>query len=200
MTHTNATSRERSESRREGDSGLGLVELLIYMMLSVLILSLVGSVFINSLRTEAIVRTATVSTSAGQLAMQTIQRGVRNSTGLTVLTPEGHADDQVLRVRAAGGGADVIFTCQVWYYSASEHTIRMKSGPDGVPIPLADRRTWTLLTEGVAPGGSGHVFTRSSTGATVDIDFTVTASKRDPIAIQSSARSRTASMEAPSCV
>lgn len=182
------------------ESGIGLVELLIYIMLSVLIFSVVGSIFINGLRTEAIVRTATESTSAGQLALESIQRGVRSSTGLAVVTPPGHDQDQMLRIRATSGGTDVVYTCQAWYYSASEHTLRMESVPDGVPISFANTLTWTLLAQDIAPGASGRVFSMSASGAEVTIDFTVTAREREPIIIHSSARSRTATMEAATCV
>lgn len=184
----------------DSESGIGLVELLIYVMLAVLVFSVAGSIFINGLRAEAIVRTATESTSAGQLALESIQRGVRNSSGLNIIIPDGRSHDQLLKVRTASGGTNIVYTCEAWYYSESEGTIRMESAPDGIPLKYSDPLTWTLLTQGVAPGASGKVFAMSDSGAEVTIDFTVTARERAPIVIHSSARSRTSSTEAPSCV
>ena len=197
MKNSSTARRPESNSLAESESGVGLVELLIYMMLSVLILGIVGSFLINGLRAESIVRTATQSTTAGQLALESIQRGVRNSSGFAVSVPEDRDQDQLVIVRTAGGGEDLVYTCQAWYYSASEGTIRTETSPDGVAVSIENPLTWTLIVEGVAPGASGTVFAKL--GSELTIDFTVAAQEREPIIIQSSARSRASLMETESC-
>jgi len=197
MRNPATARRSVSDGRAQSESGVSLVELLAYMMLSVVILGIIGSILINGLRTEAIVRTANQSTSAGQLALESIQRGVRNSSGFAVSVPENRDQDQVVMVRTAGGAEDIVYTCQAWYYSASERTIRTETSPDGTPVSIENLSTWTLIVEGVAPGASGTVF--AQLGSELTIDLTVDAQEREPIIIQSSARSRATSTEQELC-
>jgi Tfp pilus assembly protein PilV len=185
------------DAASDSEAGVSLIEVLIYMVLSVLVLGIVGAILINGLRTEAAVRTADVSASGSQLVMASIQRGVDNATDLAVIVPDGHDLDQVVIIRTANGAATPVYSCQAWYYSNAEHTIRTETSPDGVAVSTDNPLSWTLLAQGVAPGATGTIFTED--GTSLDIDFTVTAEYRDPINIHSSARSLSDSREASSC-
>ena len=170
----------------------------MYMVLAVVVLGLVGSIFINGLRAESIVRSSTQSTTAGQLALESIQRGVRNSVELDLFSPDGKPDDLVLKVRTAGAGDLLKYSCQGWYYSASDRSIRTTQADDGRALPVDVPLSWLLLAEDVDPGPSGKVFQLA--GSDVTIDFTFSAANREPINIFGSATSRASLMEASTCV
>lgn len=192
----NGNAREL-DPRTDPESGVSLIEVLVYMVLAVLVLGIVGAILINGLRTESAVRTADNSASGSQLVVESIQRGVDNSTDLAIIVPPGHDLDQVVIIRTASGTATPVYTCKAWYYSHSEHTIRTQTSADGIAVSTDNPLTWTLLAQDVAPGSSSRVFTEN--GTSLDIDFTVAAAYRAPITMHSSARSLSDSREASSC-
>lgn len=186
-----------ADSGGDSDSGVSLIEVLVYMVLALVVLGVVGAILINALRIEKTVRTADQSSSSSQLVMESIQRGVDNATDLAIFVPDGHDLDQVVIIRTGSGAATPVYTCQAWYYSNSEHTIRTETTPDGAAVPTDNPLSWALLAEGVAPPASGTIFTQN--GTSLEIAFTATADYRDPIKLDSSARSLSDSREASPC-
>lgn len=190
-------ARRRSLALEQAEAGFTLIETLIYMVLAVLIFGIVGSILINGLRVESIVRTANTSSDAGQLVIESVQRGIRNSTTFTIVVPEGRDKDQAIIARVAGADPTLKYSCQAWYYSDTEHTVRTRTGPDGTAISLANPLSWTLLGEGVAPGDTGKVF--AATTADLTLDFTMTATDRAPIKITGLARPWSNTSEPSAC-
>ena len=179
------------------DAGISLVELLIYMMLSLLVLSIVGGIWLNGLSSERVVRQVTEAANVGQLAAESIEHGVRNSSGFDVSTPTGQ--DQLLRVRTAGGDDVISWSCAAWYYSDANHSIRYRTSETAIEAPNStELESWTLLADGVGPGNSDRVFSSFSTR--LEINFQVAAGDHEPVIIQSSALSRTEVMETAPCV
>ena len=182
--------------RIESESGMSMVELIVYMVLSMIVLTIVANLWISGVRTEKSVTTVTTSTTAAQLATEAIQRGVRNASGFVVTKPSG--DDQFLVMRTAGGDTNLTWNCQAWYYSADQRSLRTKTIPTQILAPTtAQLGSWLLVAEGVSPVSGTQVFTARDTR--LAIEFHVDAGDRPPVLINSSALSRTMGGETDLC-
>ncbi|KRA23031.1 hypothetical protein ASD65_00305 [Microbacterium sp. Root61] len=76
-----ASLRERVGS---DESGLTLIELVIYMTLAVVVGTIVVSMFIGTLKGQDQVTSTTQATTKGQLAATTIERAMRNATAFAI--------------------------------------------------------------------------------------------------------------------
>lgn len=182
------------------DDGLTLVELIVYGLLLVVVLGIVGSIMVSTISIERDVRASSESTTAAQLASQSIVHGVRNGTARE-LRYVGD-DDQLLRIRTAGSSPGAVqWYCAAWYYSSTNGTIRSTTSSDdsiGIPVPTGEPTTWTLLAEGIeASDASGDIFTATLDG--VIIKFTAETAQGTTVPIVSAATLRTGGTESASC-
>jgi hypothetical protein len=172
------------------DRGLSMAELLVYCLLLGGVLGLVGTLLINSLRTNETVTTVVDASTQAQLAAQSLERGIRNASTFQ-LTIVG-SSDQVLLARVASNTS--AWVCEAWYYSNAEGTIRhMKSDTKIFSTAWTnDLATWTLLAEGVEPveGSAPTAPILSANGPILSLDFIVKAGDDPPATISSSAVSR----------
>ena len=178
------------------DAGFTLIELLIYSMLMVLVLAIVGGMIVSFTSTSKTVGSITQVSTSGQLAAQSVERGIRNASDFQLTTPTG--TDQLLVARTAGGGATLTWKCAAWYYSASDSTLRYTSSATAIPAPTAaDLSHWTLLGSDIAPTTGAEIF--SSTGPQLTLAFTIHAAGHPPQALTSTAVSRAGSSGTPAC-
>jgi type II secretory pathway pseudopilin PulG len=166
------------------ESGFTLVELIVYVALLGVIITVISGIFLSSLSTEKTVRTVVQATTQGQLAAQSVQTGIRNSSDFRLQNLPG--GDQLVLARVAGGEATLSFGCAAWYYSVDERTIRNKTSATAITPPTAaEVATWLRLVDGVVPATtsppSATIFmTSPSTPNQLDIAFEVTAGAGDP--------------------
>lgn len=169
--------------RLRRDEGFTLTELLVSSALFSLVVLVAGSIFIGQTSAQQQVSAITGATVDAQLAGTTIDTGIRNSTGFE-LTPTG--SDQLLVARVAGGSTSLQWTCRAWYYSASEHSIRMHSSTPGTQVaaPTATQlATWTMLVDGVYPTSGTTIF--SASGDVLTASFRAeTDDDNKPVAIE----------------
>ena len=173
------------------ESGLTMVELMIYSLLLAGVLAIIGSLLISTLRTESTVSGVVDATTAAQLAAKSIESGVRNSSGFQLTAV--NTTDQVLLARVTDSAG--VWTCRAWYYSNTENTIRALSSTSKI-LPAswttASLASWTLLASGVEPAvgkpASDPIFT--SAGQYVTMNFRVLAESYPPATISSSAARR----------
>lgn len=162
------------------DRGITFVELLIYMMLAIVVLTIVSSILINSFRAQTQVQDGAQSASNAQLIAESIGQGVRNASALEVTTPA--SGTTMLRTRSIDGSATGAWYCQAWVYSGGEmRTTRSNSAiaaPDAAALA-----TWTLLASGVDVVGSTPVFAIGSDERSLDISLTVAEGATVPILI-----------------
>lgn len=187
-----------SPAAQDSERGFTLVELIIYGMLLIIVLSVVGSMLASETTTSKAVDSVTAASTAAQLVADSVERGIRNSSDFHLTTPAG--TDQLLVARTAQGGATINWVCAAWYYSAAGGgTIRYTTSTMAIPaVPTAANLAgWTLLDTGVAPIGGASVF--SATGAALTVAFNGLAGSNSPVAISSSAFSRAGSTGAPAC-
>ena len=187
------------------ERGFTLIELLIYVMLIGLVLSIVGGMLINSMKTSKTVRSVTEASNAGLLVAHSVEKGIRNSSDFQLTNPVGN--DQFLVARTALSGATLDWACAAWYYSAAgDGSIRYKFSSTAIAVPAtaADLASWTLLDEGIIPNiAEGtppvpvHVF--SSTGEKLTISFSGRAGDDPPVEITSSAVGRAGASGSLAC-
>lgn len=181
---------------KRADAGFTLIELLIYSMLMVLVLAIVGAMISSFTSTSKTVGSITQVSTSGQLAAQSVERGIRNSSDFRLTTPTG--TDQLLIARVAGGGANLTWQCVAWYYSAGDSSLRYTTSATAIPTPTAtDLTHWTLLGSGITPTSGSTIF--SSTGPQLTLSFTIHADGHPSQALTSTAVSRAGSSGTPAC-
>lgn len=186
--------RQRPDSR---EAGVTLIELLVYMSLLTVVLTVVGGILISSTRTERDVRTAAEAANTGQLIVRSVQAGVRNASRVA-LTDSGGT--QLLVVRTAGRSTPVEWGCQAWYYvpdgGGTLYTKRTSPAVK-IPAPVAGvLDSWTLLGEGISATGS-TVFEAVLGRVAIDLDMAV--GDQEPISINSTATMRVLPNGLPKC-
>lgn len=159
----------RPRRRALGEEGVTLVELILYSMITMLVLSGLTMIFINMWNAQSDVETVTHSTARGQQVGAQIERAVRNAEAVQVSDA-----GRTLRVHTTLGGG---LACQAW--SVDDGTLYIDSGTG----PLAASGSWgdwaewgrDLVnvpgTEFFAGDASGlsYAFRFTTTGAPVDI-------------------------------
>lgn len=163
------------------DDGVSLVELLVYMILAVTVLTIISAILINSLRTENTVRTSAEATDTAQLAAQSLNRGVHNASAIEVTTPA--VDITVVRTRSIDSSTDGIWQCQAW--AVVDGQLRTTSSAAAIPVPTsaADVASWLLVTEGVASIGANPIFSLAADERSLAVGFTVANGSGVPITL-----------------
>ena len=195
----------RIRNLHTSEQGFTLVELLVYVMLFGLVLSIASTLLINSVKTSKTVSSVTEASTAGQLVAQSVVKGIRNASDFKLTNSAGN--DQFLVARTALGGATLDWACAAWYYSAAgDGSIRYKFSGTAIAAPAtaADLASWTLLDEGIIPNiAEGtppvpvHVF--SSSGEKLTISFSGRAGDNPPVEITSSVVGRAGASGSLAC-
>lgn len=180
-----------------GDDGFTLIELIVYCLLLVLVVSVVGGVLISAQTSERTVRSVTAASTQSQLIADSIGTGIRNASDFEVRDmAEG---DQLLLARVAVGATSITWTCAAWYYdSSAEGSMRYTRSTGRILEPSQrDLDGWTLLGEGVQQVSGATIF--DQTGSTLKVEFTGSTDDSAPVAITSSTASRLGTAESEPC-
>jgi type II secretory pathway pseudopilin PulG len=172
---------------RKPEAGFTLIELIIYAGLFAVVLAIVGGILLSGNAVQKSVGALTTGTNLGNLIVGSLEQGVRNSSSFKAETVTAYG--QLLRSRSAlaQSNGTVVWTCQAWYYSATNQSFYTKSSTTGLvaaPTPTAapDLSTWALYGSGVQlPSGIVQPFT-ASTGQ-LAVDFQIAAGNRSPVRI-----------------
>jgi len=172
---------------RGADSGITLVELLVYAVLLTLLISIVAGLLISTTKTESTVRGMTGSTSGAQAAADSIESAIRNSTGYQLTAVD--ANTQLLIARVPVGSSTTTtptFTCKAWYYSTTTSTIRTFTSSSAISTPsTSTAATWANLADGVTPVSGSTIFGGDTSQLT--IVYKVKAGNAYPVSVNTSA-------------
>jgi type II secretory pathway pseudopilin PulG len=122
------------------DSGFSIIELLVYIMLGVLVLTVVGVTLVNSIRGSILVRASAETAGGAQLVAQSLNRGIHNASAINV-----NKDSTVLLTRSIDSSPAGVWQCQAWIFTGT--TIRTSTSPTA--ISLKDVSKWTVLASNV---------------------------------------------------
>lgn len=181
-------SAPRKLPRGRDERGFSLIELVIYSMLAVLVLTIVGGMLINSLNAQALVRNSAQSSNTGQLVAQSVSHGVRNARALNLAAPT--ADTLVLRALIVDNAVASPPTahCEAWYFGGGEVRTTRSDTAIAVPALPSDVSSWTLLAIGAGPVGSDPMVAVS--GLTADLRVRLKEGTGAEILIETTAVSR----------
>jgi type II secretory pathway component PulJ len=185
------------ERRNEG--GFSLPELMIYVLLLSIVMIIIGSMLISSLRTERTVDRVVAASTSAQLAIKSIEYGVRNASAHRIFNLTN--TDQLLRARVAKPDQeDLDYSCRAWYFDRAKSELRYKESDAKILDPsTAELAEWTLLAHNVTPTSAPNVF---GDGATLEltVGFRVATGGDDPPAeIKTSVVRRVSSSESAPC-
>jgi len=169
------------------ERGLTLIEVLVYALLLSVVIAIAGGMIFSAVTTSRTVLSITENSTAGQLVARSVVTGIRNSSDFQLSGPVG--DDQMLVARRASSGTTLEWSCEAWYYAATENKVwHTGSGLEIEAPTAATLATWTLLTEGVQPASGTAIFTALNDrlsisilgldGAHLPIDITSSATSR----------------------
>ncbi|TDN93234.1 prepilin-type N-terminal cleavage/methylation domain-containing protein [Microbacterium sp. BK668] len=131
-------------SARHDDSGLGLIELIVVIVVTGIIMAAIVSIFVNSWKTQDQVTSETGGTNRGQVVGSMIEQAVRNSLYLSV----NSAGDE-LRVRTSLSGSAL--KCQGFKVASTGVQIATSSTSIGT--------TWPAWQPAIKIVGSAPYFT-----------------------------------------
>lgn len=176
--------------REHPESGMTLVELLIYSMLLVVILTIAGGIMINSLQSQQTVSTVSSAASTGQLVSTSVSQGIRNASAFEAAAPTSLG--QLLRSRTVSvtNAGVATWQCQAWFRT-SDGDLYTKSAATliAAPTTVTDLTTWTLIAEGVGlPSGVPQAFSASS--GQLALAVSVAAGDAAPVLISTTIVSR----------
>lgn len=166
---------------RRDETGLTLIELLVVSLLLALVLGIIASIYLSTVRTQSNVGDVTRAATDAQSAVGAIDRAVRTSTEVHVKGP----GDRMAIARVPGSGTTVTWTCRAWYFDPTgKGRIYTRSFSDGATITVPTSTTvtsWTLLIEGVKTRGGSTIF--GLDGDKLTVAFEATAAGHPPVTI-----------------
>lgn len=151
-------------------AGLSLVELIIYVALSALILSLVGGFLVRAVLTAQDVKSTVQATNMAQLLIESIRSDVRNASEI-ILKPSPENTKIFLAVRTAGKDEEITWLCQAWYfYGDIAYSSKWNTAPVAMPIgDVPDPEIWTVFGKGI----KNVALAMNSDSGAVEVSFTV---------------------------
>lgn len=166
---------------RRSDAGVSLVELLIYMLLAVVVLTMIAAILINSLRAESTVRASAQATSTAQLVAQSLNRGVHNASALEVSTPAPGIT--VLRTRSIDSTSAGVWRCQAWAVVNGEFRTTTSDAAIVPPTTAASIANWLLLADETEPIGTDPIFSIAADERSLSVAFTVGSASGVPVTL-----------------
>lgn len=159
--------------RLDDEAGMSLVEVIVYLTLSVIVLTVLSAMFVSGLQSQASTKDRNTATGSAEVATNSLQTSLRNASVFTI-----DSTGTRLQARVAVGDSNS-WECRAWVltadknlvYKAASTTIASPSGYSG----------WTTLASGVTGSlvsGSTHVpFVRS--GSQLTYGFNVATGDSD---------------------
>ncbi|KRB37600.1 hypothetical protein [Microbacterium sp. Root180] len=127
------------------DSGLSLVELLVYAAVSALFLGLLALMFVNGIQAQAQTTDRDTATGRASAVSDSILTSIRNASAFTIV---GANRALIAKVSTAGGG----FECRAWVLTTGGD-VRYTTSSSA--ISTGSTTGWALLVDGDPATGSG---------------------------------------------
>ncbi|HEY9309130.1 MAG TPA: hypothetical protein VIP82_15110 [Microbacterium sp.] len=136
-------TREQKVHVEKADSGLSLIELIVYVLLASVLLGAMALILVNSWRTQEDVTSVSGATNRGQVMGSALERAMRNALDFDV-----DNTGTVLRVRTSLTGPHA---CQGFLLTDDEARIAMSSG--ALPANTNDWADWEsdVVQNGTSP-------------------------------------------------
>jgi type II secretory pathway pseudopilin PulG len=147
----------RGERDDELDEGFTLVELIVASLLTVLVLTLAGTLVVSGMNAQAQVQSVTAASDSSQSLSNAVESYTRDASYVRVTQPSG---DSMVVLRVPADIAVTSYHCVAFYWSSARAEVRMKQATGPISAPSASvLTTWSLIATDVARDGSETVFT-----------------------------------------
>lgn len=185
--------------REDHERGMTLVELLVYMILLGLVLAIIGSLMISTVKKQTEVVRISEAGNTAQTLLSSVDLAVANASGFRVRTDAATGNQLVLtktRSTLSGSGEVNVARCVGYFYDAATGKLHSAS----VPLPAATNKvraadvagyagatSWPVAASGVARvDASTRIFTQKTTDPTkLDVAFSIaTMANRPPVTVQ----------------
>jgi type II secretory pathway pseudopilin PulG len=152
---------------------MSLAELLAYMVLSGIVLSIVGTLLVTALTTQRDVRDQATASSAAQVVLTDMENTLRNA--VAVQTPSTFGGSMlIVKTRVGDKDVESSFQCRAWYWNSATGqilTVRGTPGPSSPTQHLSTSSTfaaWKVALDGVkqSSDGGGPLVIFSAEGTT----------------------------------
>ena len=191
-------------SRETNETGMTLVELIIYAALLTVVVTIVGGMMLSAITAQRDITSSTSAASLGQLIGQSVTKGVRNATTIDPLQ-QPTATSQLLRVSSSAGkhtdGTLYGTVYEGWYYTQNNGgSFYMTISCTSIVAPTTPTllAQWNYLGTGITPtAGGASLFTVAN--STVSYGFSVANGVGKSILISSTAVSRQALTGGSAC-
>ena len=188
MTRATAALRARAGD----DSGMTLVELLVYCVLMLLVVSIVGSTLVQTMWVQHHITGTNEANNHAQVQLSAMELGVRNASEVRV-SPNGRL--LVVKRRSTTAANTSAAICSGWYLDPAGGLRGITQAATGTPVTVAAvanpsaATSWPLLVENAAAPASGNAFAAS--GSKVSIAMQVaTTRNRPPVTFRTQAAQR----------
>ena len=181
--------RARQAMRTENEQGMTLVELLVYMILLGLVMAIIGSLMINTVKKQAEVVRISESNNTAQSIASSIDHAVSNASSFRLRTDVNGNQLLVAKTRSTLAGPDEVnqARCVGYFYDAATQKMHSIS----VPLPAAhsenktreadvagfgSARSWSVLAIGIVPASAvapARVFTQGADASKVSLEFSI---------------------------
>jgi prepilin-type N-terminal cleavage/methylation domain-containing protein len=187
--------RERRAVLR-GDDGFTLVELMVYIVLLGIVMSIVVATWVSITKAQTSVQNMSNAANSGQAALNGITSAITNSSAVSVTAPT--AGNQLLLTRTALPGSTATWQCEAWYYQSAANSstgvggLYFKTSSSAITAPSSSAlSSWTTLVTGVTPPtGSTTIFNAPlalSTATLVNFSFYAAVAGQKPVLLASTA-------------
>ena len=179
---------QRQSISGKSDSGMSLVELLVYLGLLLVVVVILSGLLINLLNVQNRVVNAASASQQAQLIAQTLETGVRNATAIKL--EQVSSTEQMVTLRSAQSASNLSWVCMAFYFNAANGgSVRYQRSPSAIAIPSAGQLgQWTLLGQGISASPQGNLFTLVGTRLSFNFASRVQNSPSTVINSQISAR------------
>lgn len=145
--------------RGDGDAGMSLAELIVYMVLTTIVLTLVATLFGRAMSAQQLVRDRSAASSAGQTFIDSFRRVGQNSVKMYIPESNDLVIAQTRRISNDINPDDTDasnFMCVAWRHDPATQTVSIITDPAAFPYDASVALpAGTVVLDHVVAGAEG---------------------------------------------
>ena len=164
---------------------MSLAELIVYMALSVIVLTMVGTIFGRALSTQQDVKARSNASAAGQTFMDSFRRTGQNALAMDFSASGNVLVAQVRKITDDTAPDDTDpanFQCIAWVHDPVTRAVSTVADPGAFPIDAdSEIPPGTVVLRDVVAGTGGAFTTREGTSG-VNVNISIVSDNLEPLA------------------
>ncbi len=174
------------------DTGMTLVELIVYSVLMVLVAAIVGTTLVQTMWVQHHITGTNDANNFAQTHLSAMELGVRNASEIRV-SSDGRL--LVVKRRSTAQSDANAAVCSGWYLDPAGDLRAVTQAATGTPRTVAavanpsNAASWPLAVDGARPPASGKAFALSGSTVTIAVEVDTTRN-RPPVTFRTQAAQR----------